>query len=113
MRFRPAAAPMLACGDDLTETTPPHHGGERPLSRAELRWCMSNDIRIEAARPDMRTAKQGQVQVFNAAITEWSQGKRRDRHSLSDRDAVQRQLDERHAALEADGKPRFALTPVQ
>ncbi len=118
MRLRPAAAVMvalalIACGDDLTETRPPEHGGDRALTRAELRWCMFNDIRIEAARPDMRGAKQGQVQAFNAAIVEWNQGCRRYRYSRSDRDAVQRQLDERRAALEAEGKARFAVTPVQ
>ncbi|BDG71271.1 hypothetical protein [Roseomonas fluvialis] len=117
--MRLSAAPMLllalilgACGDDLTETKPPEHGGDRSLSRAELRWCMFNDIRIEAARPDMRGAKQGQVQAFNAAVTEWNQGCRRYRYSRSDRDAVQRQVTEHRAALEAEGKARFAVTPV-
>jgi hypothetical protein len=118
--MRLSAAPILllamalgACGDDLTETKPPEHDGSRSLSRAELRWCMFNDIRIEAARPDMRGAKQAQVQVFNAAITEWNQGCRRYRYSRSDRDTVQRQLTERRAALETEGKARFAVTPVQ
>ena len=107
------ALALAACGDDLTETKPPEHGGDRTLSRAELRWCMFNDIRIEAARPDMRSAKQAQVQAFNAAVTEWNQGCRRYRYSRSDRDAVQSQLAQRRAALEAEGHARFALTPVQ
>jgi hypothetical protein len=117
MRLRPAfallALTLLACGDDLTETRPPEHAGDRTLSRAELRWCMFNDIRIEAARPDMRGAKQGQLRTFNAAIAEWNAGCRRYRYSRSDRDAVQRQLTERRAALEAEGKARFAVTEVQ
>jgi predicted outer membrane protein len=117
MRFRPAAAVLLAlvfaaCGEDLTETKPPEHGGDRSLSRTELRWCMFNDLRIEAARPDMRTAKQGQVQAFNAAVTEWNQGCRRYRYRRSDRDAVQSQLAQRRLALEAEGRARFAATPV-
>jgi hypothetical protein len=116
MSPRPLAAllalGLLACGDDLTEARPPEHDGSRSLSRAELRWCMFNDIRIEAARPDMRAAKQGQVQAFNAAVAEWNQGCRRYRYARSDRDAVQRQLAERRAALEAEGRARFALTPV-
>lgn len=118
MRFRPAAAVfvalgLLACGDDLTETKPPEHSGDRSLSRAELRWCMFNDTRIEAARPDMRSANQFQVQAFNAAITEWNAGCRRYRYSRSDRDAVQRQQNERRAALEAEGKARFAAAPIK
>jgi hypothetical protein len=112
MRARPLAALLLAgallgCGDDLTETKPPEHGGDRQLSRAELRWCMFNDIRIEAARPGIRGVKQAEVQAFNAAITEWNQGCRRYRYRRSDRDAVQGQIDARRAALEAEGRARF------
>jgi hypothetical protein len=117
MPRRPLAAALLglaliACGDDMAETKPPEHDGTRSLSRAELRWCMFNDIRIEAARPDMRGAKQAQVRAFNAAVTEWNQGCRRYRYARSDRDAVQGQITARRAALEAEGKARFALTPV-
>ncbi|MBR0672160.1 hypothetical protein [Neoroseomonas soli] len=114
MRYRRAAILLLglaltACSDDLTETRPAEGGGERSLSRAELRWCMFNDIRIEAARADMRSAKQGQIQAFNAAVTEWNASCRRYRYSRSDRDAVQRQIDARRAELEAEGKARFAV----
>lgn len=118
--MRWSAVPILllalalgACGDDLTETKPPEHGGDRSLSRAELRWCMFNDIRIEAARPDMRAAKQGQVQAFNAAVTEWNQGCRRYHYARSDRDSVQAQITARRATLETEGRARFAATPVQ
>lgn len=114
MRFR--AATMLAlglaiagCSEDFTETRPPEHDGSRTLSRAELRWCMFNDIRIEAARPDMRGAKQGQLQAFNAAVTEWNQSCRRYRYSRSDRDAVQGQINARRAQLETEGKAQFAI----
>lgn len=114
MTFRLLAAAclglaLMGCGDDFTETKPAAHDGSRTLSRAELRWCMFNDIRIEAARPDMRGAKQGQVQAFNAAVTEWNEGCRRYRYSRSDRDAVQRQVDARRATLETEGKARFAV----
>ena len=115
MRFRQVIAPLLlglalgACSDDLTESKPANGGNERTLSRAELRWCMFNDIRIEAARPDMRGAKQGQVQAFNAAVTEWNGACRAYRYSRSDRDSVQRQVEARRAALEAEGKAQFSL----
>jgi hypothetical protein len=100
---------LVACEESVTETQPPAHDGNRSLSTAELRWCMFNDIRIEAARPDMRGAKQGQLQAFNAAITEWNSGCRRYRYSRSDRDSIQRQIDARRAQLEAEGKARFAV----
>jgi len=108
-----AVAALVACGEDFTETKPPEHDGSRTLSQAELRWCMFNDIRIEAARGDMRGAKQGQVQAFNAAVAEWNQGCRRYRYSRRDRDAVQNQVSARRAQLESEGKARFAVTPVQ
>jgi hypothetical protein len=112
MRLRPLAAALLAlgllaCGDDLAEAKPPEHDGTRSLSRAELRWCMFNDIRIEAARPGIRGVKQAEVQAFNAAITEWNQGCRRYRYRSSDREAVQNQIATRRAALEAEGRARF------
>ena len=100
---------LVACQEDLTETKPANGAGERTLSRAELRWCMFNDIRIEAARGDMPGAKQGQVQAFNAAVTEWNAACRRYRYSRSDRDSVQRQIEARRSALEAEGKARFAV----
>ena len=100
---------LVACQEDFTETKPATGGGERTLSRAELRWCMFNDIRIEAARGDMPGAKQGQVQAFNAAVTEWNEACRRYRYSRSDRDSVQRQIEARRSALEAEGKARFAV----
>ena len=103
------ALALAACSEDFTETRPPAHDGTRSLSQAELRWCMFNDIRIEAARPDMRGAKQGQLQVFNAAIADWNQSCRRYRYSRSDRDSVQRQVDARRAQLEAEGKAQFAV----
>lgn len=114
MVLRGAAAIMLslgllACSDDVTETHPPAHDGTHSMTRAELRWCMFNDIRIEAARPDMRGAKQGQVQAFNMAVTEWNKSCRRYRYSRSDRDAVQGQIDARRAQLEAEGKAQFAV----
>lgn len=117
MRCRPAAVLFLglglaACQEDATETRPAAGGGERTLSRAELRWCMFNDIRIEAARPDMRGAKQGQVQTFNAAVRDWNESCRRYRYSRRDREAVQGQLEARRAALEAEGKARFAVHEV-
>jgi hypothetical protein len=56
-----------------------------------------------------RGGKQGQVQAFNAAVTEWNEGCRRYRYSRSDRDAVHRQVEARRATLEAEGKARFAL----
>lgn len=114
MSFRRAAIVLFglglaACSEDFTETRPADGGGERTLSRAELRWCMFNDIRIEAARGDMRSATQGQIQAFNAAVAEWNAGCRRYRYSRSDRDAVQRQIDAKRAELEAEGRARFAL----
>ncbi|WP_198377909.1 hypothetical protein [Neoroseomonas rubea] len=114
MTFRLLAAACLGlalvgCSEDFTETQPAAHDGTRTLSRAELRWCMFNDVRIEAARPDMRAAKQGQVQAFNAAVTDWNSGCRRYRYSRSDRDAVQRQIEARRATLESEGRARFAI----
>ncbi|MBR0648548.1 hypothetical protein GXW78_02645 [Roseomonas terrae] len=100
---------LVACEEDFTETRPPEHDGTRALSKVELRWCMFNDIRIEAARPDMRAAKQGQVQAFNAAIAEWNASCRRYRYSRSDRDSIQGQVDARRAQLESEGKARFAV----
>ena len=98
-----------ACSEDFTEAKPANGGNERTLSRTELRWCMFNDIRIEAARPDMRGAKQGQVQAFNTAVTEWNAACRSYSYSRSDRDAVQRQVEARRQQLETEGKARFAL----
>ena len=112
MPFRHAAILLLglaACSEDFTETRPADGGGERTLSRAELRWCMFNDIRIEAARADVRSAKQGQIQAFNAAVTEWNAACRRYRYSRSDRDAVQRQIDAKRTELEGEGRARFAV----
>ncbi|MBW6398718.1 hypothetical protein KPL78_12715 [Roseomonas sp. HJA6] len=103
---------LAACEEDFTETKPPEHDGNRSLSRAELRWCMFNDIRIEAARADMRTAKQGQVQAFNAAAAEWNASCRRYRHARSDRDSIQRQVDARRQLLENEGRARFAIAEV-
>lgn len=100
---------LCACQEDLTETRPADGGGERTLSRAELRWCMFNDIRIEAARPDMRNAKQGQVQAFNAAVQDWNGACRRYRYSRSDRDAVQTQVTARRQQLETEGHAQFAV----
>lgn len=100
---------LAACSEDFTETPPPAHDGSRTLGRAELRWCMFNDIRIEAARPDMRGAKQGQVQAFNMAVSEWNKSCRRYRYSRSDRDAVQGQINARRAQLEAEGHAQFAV----
>lgn len=107
--FLALALTFAACSEDFTETKPPAHDGTRSLTQAELRWCMFNDIRIEAARPDMRGAKQGQLQAFNTAVTEWNTGCRRYRYSRSDRDSVQRQVDARRAQLESEGKAQFAL----
>ena len=100
---------LAACSENLTETAPPAHDGSRTLSRAELRWCMFNDIRIEAARPDRRSAKQGQLQAFNTAVTEWNKSCRRYRYSRSDRDSVQGQIAARRAQLEREGHTQFAV----
>ena len=100
---------LAACEEDFTETKPPEHDGTRSLSRAELRWCMFNDIRIEAARPDMRGAKQGQVLAFNTAVTEWNKSCRRYRYTRSDRDSIQQQINARRSQLETEGHAQFAL----
>ncbi len=75
------------------------HACDRALRRAELRWCMFNGIRIEAARPDMRRgAKQARIAAFDEAVQEWNRGCRRYRCSRPDRDAVQRRIEARRAA---------------
>lgn len=86
------------------ESLPPV-GTNHVLTAAQIRYCLSEDIRLEAARDftDSSTA----TDRFNAMVGDYNNRCASFRYRERDLESIRRELEGRRASLEAEGLARF------
>jgi hypothetical protein len=84
----------------------PAAGTDRVLSEGGLRYCLSEDIRIEAARPI--ATSQRDIDLFNSMVRDYNARCTSYRYSEQVRRRVEREVRARTAELQAEGVARFA-----
>lgn len=88
--------------DDGSETMPEPGGGERRLSRQELRYCMSQAKRIDGAREAV--SSYGQQTAFNALVNDFNSRCGNFLYDHPDMDAVNGELLTRSYTLQQEGR---------
>jgi tetratricopeptide (TPR) repeat protein len=97
----PRSSPSQQTTIDVNEVRPPVGTGLN-ASRANIRYCQFQDVRLEALRPLI--VSQSDVAVFNGLVNDWNSRCARYRYSQSDMSAVQAEVRARRATLEAEGR---------
>ena len=87
-----------------TEQMPPL-GADRVLGAAQIRYCLSEDIRLEAARDAVSV--DAEVDRFNAMIEDYNTRCSNYRYRREVFESVQRQVQANRMALQTEGIARF------
>ncbi|WP_259223157.1 tetratricopeptide repeat protein [Bradyrhizobium japonicum] len=103
----PAPSQTTAPSPQRTETydtgeTMPSVGTGLALTRANIRYCAFQRVRIEAARPLIQAGVQGQR--FSAAVDDYNSRCSDYRYRQSDKDAVDAELIGKRYSLESEGR---------
>lgn len=88
----------------ITESTPPVGVGH-VLTTDQLRYCLAEDIRLEAGRP--LTLSESQVDRFNALVEDFNGRCSAAKYNTSIFESTKRSVEARRAALQAEGAARF------
>jgi hypothetical protein len=83
----------------------PPLGADRVLGAAQIRYCLSEDIRLEAARDVVSV--NADVDRFNAMIEDFNTRCSNYRYRREVFESVQRQVQANRTALQAEGIARF------
>ncbi|MCK1715041.1 hypothetical protein [Bradyrhizobium sp. 143] len=107
----PAPSQTTAPPPQRTETfdtgeTIPSVGTSLALTRANIRYCSFQRVRLEAARPLVQAGVQGQR--FSAAVDDYNSRCSDYRYRQSDKDAVDAELIGKRYSLESEGRAQAA-----
>ncbi len=90
-----------------TEEIPPV-GTNLVLAPAQLRYCLSEAIRIDAARAALNNYRQFDVDRFNAMINDYNNRCGNFRYRPGSLENARTEIERNRSALEADGHARFS-----
>jgi peptidoglycan hydrolase-like protein with peptidoglycan-binding domain len=79
----------------------PAAGTDLAFARDNLRYCMFQQVRLEAIGP---VTDSSETEAYSALVTDWNQRCTRFRYERADKDAVESEVKTRRASLEADGR---------
>lgn len=102
--FRDDQSSLAEPAATVTEQIPPL-GIDRVLGEAQIRYCLSEDVRLEAARSIV--TGDAEVSRFNAMIEDFNTRCSNYRYHRDEFDAVQRQVQSNQLVLRAQGVARF------
>jgi hypothetical protein len=83
------------------EETRPPLGAKLPFTQANVRYCLFQQVRLEAVRPLTDSAD---LALFNTLVNDWNARCGRPRYLASDKSAVDRELLDRRTVLEVEGR---------
>jgi peptidoglycan hydrolase-like protein with peptidoglycan-binding domain len=84
-------------GEELRPTANP----KQPFTEANVRYCLFQEVRLEAVRPLTDSAD---LALFNMLVSDWNSRCGRARYSASDKSVVDRELVDRRTVLEVEGR---------
>lgn len=88
------------------ETLPPISRGAT-LDRAQIRYCVAEDIRLEAARGAVPGNREAEVQRFNAMVEDYNGRCASFRYRSGQLQSVRSEVEARRRQLEMEGAARF------
>jgi hypothetical protein len=94
-------------GDDGISETQPPVGRGLTLERPQIRWCVAEDIRLEAGRRALHGDRKGDVQRFNEMVQDFNARCASYRYRSGMLQSVRGEVEARRSQLEADGAARF------
>jgi peptidoglycan hydrolase-like protein with peptidoglycan-binding domain len=94
----PALLPELP---KLGEEVRPAGGLKQPFTQANVRYCLFQEVRLEAVRALTDSAD---LALFNLLVSDWNSRCGRTRYLASDKAAVDRELVDRRTVLEVEGR---------
>ncbi len=89
------------------EETPPG-GSNNVLTSAQLRYCIAEDIRLEAAKGVINNFNDAHVERFNAMASDYNSRCGQFRYRSGSLEAARADVESYRTSLEADGRARFA-----
>jgi hypothetical protein len=94
----PALLPELP---KLGEEIRPTGGPKQQFTQANVRYCLFQEIRLEAVRPLTDSAD---LALFNMLVSDWNSRCGRARYVAADKSVVDRELVDRRTVLEVEGR---------
>jgi hypothetical protein len=92
--------------DHTTETTPPVGTGNM-LSRAEIRYCVAERIRLEGAQAALNHGKGDDITRFNTMVDDYNSRCSRYRYRSGDLESARSDVEPNSERLRGDGAARF------
>lgn len=93
-----------------TEERPPV-GTDNVLNHAQLRYCLSEDIRIGEARTTVNSYSESDVDRFNAMVNDYNSRCGQFRYRRGSLESVKSDVERNRSTLVAEGRSRFARSP--
>src|SRR5437868_12885568 len=106
-KIRSAAAPdtgsdfQFARGVEGPAEGRPSGDSDRPYSRANIRFCRFQQVRLEAVGP---LTGRAELAVFQALANEWNARCARYGYAAADKHAIDAEVSDRREALETEGR---------
>jgi hypothetical protein len=92
----------------LVEQRPEIGGSERVLDRAEIRYCLAEKIRLDAAEPAVNEYRAADVDRFNAYVDDYNLRCGRFKYRDGTLEGARAEVERHRAALVEEGRARFA-----
>jgi len=105
---KPTQATVNTAASTATTEQIPPIGTGRSLGPAEIRYCLSEDIRLEAARGVVNDYSDSQINRFNAMVDDYNSRCGRFRYNPGTLASVKADVERNRSALEAQGHRRFS-----
>jgi len=102
-----APSPVLPQTISTFKETKPSKGINNILGRDEIRYCLSESIRIGAMREEVDPYVEAQVNHFNATVQDYNSRCSRYRCRRELRESVHREVESQRSHLEAEGASRI------
>ena len=89
----------------------PPIGTNHVLGVAQIRYCLSENIRLEAAKGALNNYMETDVDRFNAMVADYNSRCSEFRYRRGTLESAQSEVERNRRALEAEGRSRFARSP--
>lgn len=106
----PAAAPQPQVSGRPSEEKPPV-GTDLVLSVPQIRYCVAEDIRLDAAKGVINNFVESDVDRFNAMVSDYNSRCGQFRYRRGALESARSDMEAIRSSLQAEGRNRFQRTP--
>ncbi|HHQ4573133.1 TPA: peptidoglycan-binding domain-containing protein [Aeromonas veronii] len=106
-----SAAPAQPQVPSRPEETRPPVGQDLVFSTAQIRYCLAEDIRMDAAKAVLNNYSDSDVDRFNAMVADYNSRCGSFRYRSGALESARRDVEPYRSQLQAEGRSRFARSP--